>query len=676
MSSFVPLQAAIGGVFIGVACGAYMLLQSRVAGNSGAVKAVVNGPREPTKLGFVCGLVAGGAAIARLIPHLFEATPAPSLPLAAAGLCVGVGTAWANGCTSGHGLCGLSRFSLRSLAAVPTFMAAAMATATLTTTATFGGLAPIAPLPHDVSGISLKLAAALAVALPPYFLLTPAVKPAYAGLWVGSCFAFGLSIGGMVRPSVIIGALSPGKVDFTLWVLFMTALAVTFALYRVAARAFSIKESSLYGTAQPMADAKLVAGSVLFGIGWGTAGSCPGPLVVVVGAAPLAPGTLLYTAALALGMRVAAPLWRLMAAPPATQRVSSAAKVASALARADAVVVDLRVLEVSEATGATASFDAIVGAVSAPWDKAKASMPLGALPADKTAPLVLYCRSGNRATAAARFLFEKGFTNLTNAGGPAGPAEQWALLCTSRGVHSHDLKKGLLQLFDGPAPKGGGSSTFTYLLWDAPTKEALLIDPVLEQVDRDLAEAARLGVNLVGAINTHCHADHITSTGVLKKRLGGGFRSHISKASGAAADVKLSPGEAFTWAGGTRCLKVLATPGHTNGCISLHDAELGAVFTGDALLIGGCGRTDFQEGSAAQLYDSVHQQLFTLPASTMVLPAHDYKGRCFSTVAAERAGNPRLTKSRHEFVELMANLNLPYPKKIDASLPANLKCGL
>ena len=128
MSSFVPLQAAIGGVFIGVACGAYMLLQSRVAGNSGAVKAVVNGPREPTKLGFVCGLVAGGAAIARLMPHLFEATPAPSLPLAAAGLCVGVGTAWANGCTSGHGLCGLSRFSLRSLAAVPTFMAAAMAT--------------------------------------------------------------------------------------------------------------------------------------------------------------------------------------------------------------------------------------------------------------------------------------------------------------------------------------------------------------------------------------------------------------------------------------------------------------------------------------------------------------------------------------------------------------------
>ena len=100
------------------------------------------------------------------------------------------------------------------------------------------------------------------------------------------------------------------------------------------------------------------------------------------------------------------------------------------------------------------------------------------------------------------------------------------------------------------------------------------------------------------------------------------------------------------------------------------------MFTGDALLIGGCGRTDFQEGSAAQLYHSVHQQLFTLPASTMVLPAHDYKGRCFSTVAAERAGNPRLTKSRHEFVELMANLNLPYPKKIDASLPANLKCGL
>ena len=285
----------------------------------------------------------------------------------------------------------------------------------------------------------------------------------------------------------------------------MTALAVTFALYRVAARAFSIKESSLYGTAQPMADAKLVAGSVLFGIGWGTAGSCPGPLVVVVGAAPLAPGTLLYTAALALGMRVAAPLWRLVAAPPATQRVSSAAKVASALARADAVVVDLRVRG-AEVTGATASFDAIVGAVSAPWDKAKRRCHWARC--RRTRRPLSCCAARATATAAA-FLFEKGFTNLTNA----GFAEQWALLCTSREVHSHDLKKASCS--SSTALRRRAAARRRLRTSRGRADEGGAARPGAEQVDRDLAEAARLGVNLVGAI-THCHADHITSTGVLE----------------------------------------------------------------------------------------------------------------------------------------------------------------
>ena len=310
MALFVPAQAALGGVFIGIACGAYMLLESRIAGNSGALKALVNGPREPTKMGFLGGLLAGGALMAQLMPTLFEAAPSPSPLLAAAGLSVGVGTALANGCTSGHGLCGLSRFSVRSLCAVPTFMAAAIATATAMTTTKFGGLAPVGAVSSDVLSLALKLAVGLAAALPPYFLLTPrSAKPAYAGVWVGSTFAVGLSIGGMVKSSVVIGALSPGKVDLTLWVLFMTALAVTFALYRVAAHSLQIKESSVYGTVQAKPDAKLITGSVLFGLGWGAAG-CAWPLCRGWrSASPPCSSPRLD----AFGMRIASPLWQVVA---------------------------------------------------------------------------------------------------------------------------------------------------------------------------------------------------------------------------------------------------------------------------------------------------------------------------------------------------------------------------
>lgn len=235
----------------------------------------------------------------------------------------------------------------------------------------------------------------------------------------------------------------------------------------------------------------------------------------------------------------------------------------------------------------------------------------------------------------------------------------------------------LVQLFDGPAPEGGGSSTFTYILADASTKEAIIIDPVLEQVERDLAEVAKLGCELTLALNTHCHADHITGTGRLKERVPG-LRTAISLASTAQADVKLQPGQELAWGGG-HVLKVLPTPGHTAGCVSFHDAALGgcgAVFTGDALLIGGCGRTDFQGGSSETLYDSVHGELFTLPGGTVVYPAHDYKGNVQSTIAHEKSANPRLTKPKAEFVELMAGLGLAYPKKIDEALPANLVCGV
>mmetsp|Transcript_24929 Transcript_24929/g.62823 ORF Transcript_24929/g.62823 Transcript_24929/m.62823 type:complete len:368 (-) Transcript_24929:244-1347(-) len=216
------------------------------------------------------------------------------------------------------------------------------------------------------------------------------------------------------------------------------------------------------------------------------------------------------------------------------------------------------------------------------------------------------------------------------------------------------------QLFDAQF----GSSTYTYLLADAGTKEAVLIDPVLELVDRDLALIEQLGLKLKYAINTHCHADHITGTGEIKKRQPH-VKSGIAKASGAKADIFYEHGDTISFGG--HQLKVLATPGHTSGCICFYTTSAGGLaFTGDALLIRGCGRTDFQGGSAETLFQSVHEQLFTLPDATTVYPAHDYKGQTASSIGEEKAFNPRLSKSKAEFVDIMANLNLPYPKKIGA----------
>jgi len=223
------------------------------------------------------------------------------------------------------------------------------------------------------------------------------------------------------------------------------------------------------------------------------------------------------------------------------------------------------------------------------------------------------------------------------------------------------------QLFDHE------SSTYTYLLGCPVTKECLLIDPVLEQVDRDIAAIAQEGLTLRKALNTHCHADHITGTGLLKSRLPD-VRSYISKASGAQADCLFEDGDSIPY--GRHRLQVLATPGHTDGCVSFLDHTLNAVFTGDALLIDGCGRTDFQQGSAERLYESVRTKLFTLPGSTTVFPGHDYKGRTHSTMGEQKKSNPRLSKGKDEFIKIMEELKLDYPKKIDVAVPANMKCGV
>lgn len=232
-----------------------------------------------------------------------------------------------------------------------------------------------------------------------------------------------------------------------------------------------------------------------------------------------------------------------------------------------------------------------------------------------------------------------------------------------------DDKIGFKQLFDDE------SSTYTYLLWDAGTKAAILVDPVDIQVDRDLKEVSDLGLNLVYGVNTHAHADHITGTGLLKQKVDG-LKSVIAGSSGAKADIHIAAGDRIAF--GHRFIEARATPGHTNGCLSYVADDQSFVLTGDALLIQGCGRTDFQGGSAEKLYNSVHSQLFTLPDETVVYPAHDYKSRTSSKIGVEKETNPRLGKgkTKEEFVEIMKNLNLAYPKKIDVAVPANMRCGV
>lgn len=217
------------------------------------------------------------------------------------------------------------------------------------------------------------------------------------------------------------------------------------------------------------------------------------------------------------------------------------------------------------------------------------------------------------------------------------------------------------------------SYTYTYLLADPSSREAILIDPVIEMVERDVNLVRDLGLDLKFAVNTHVHADHITGTGEIKKRIQQ-CRSVISKVSQAKADVHIEEGS--TVAFGPYQLECYSTPGHTDGCMSYVLRSESMVFTGDAVLIRGCGRTDFQQGDAGKLYDSVHAKIFSLPRHFKIFPAHDYTGQTCSTVDEELKFNRRLTRTRDEFIDIMKNLNLPYPKQIDKALPANMVCGV
>jgi sulfur dioxygenase len=220
------------------------------------------------------------------------------------------------------------------------------------------------------------------------------------------------------------------------------------------------------------------------------------------------------------------------------------------------------------------------------------------------------------------------------------------------------------------------SSTYTYLIGCEQTGEAVLIDPVLETAERDLDVTRDLGLRLACTLETHIHADHVTGAGRLRALAGS--KAGFPEASGAElVDFTIAEGTCISI--GELQLRPLYTPGHTDdhhGYL-LEDAGAARMFTGDALLIEGCGRTDFQNGDAATLYRSVHDKIFALADETLVYPAHDYNRRQVSSVGQERARNPRLGggKSVEEFVAIMAALNLPRPKRMDLAVPANLECG-
>ena len=217
------------------------------------------------------------------------------------------------------------------------------------------------------------------------------------------------------------------------------------------------------------------------------------------------------------------------------------------------------------------------------------------------------------------------------------------------------------------------SSTYTYLLADSKSREAVLIDPVLETVDRDLKLVAELGLNLKYVLDTHVHADHVTGAGKIKSKMSGVQIVTPSNANLLCADIPLAGDEEIAF--GSFKVKAIETPGHTDASLSYYCE--GMVFTGDALLIRGTGRTDFQSGSSEELYNSITEKLFKLPETTKVYPAHDYKGFTSSTIEMEKRHNPRAGggKTKSEFVKIMSELKLANPKKMDWAIPANQACG-
>jgi glyoxylase-like metal-dependent hydrolase (beta-lactamase superfamily II)/rhodanese-related sulfurtransferase len=224
------------------------------------------------------------------------------------------------------------------------------------------------------------------------------------------------------------------------------------------------------------------------------------------------------------------------------------------------------------------------------------------------------------------------------------------------------------QLFDGD------TGSFTYLLADVPSRQGVIIDTVFEQHDRDLALINELGIELVASIDTHAHADHVTGSWLMHEA--SGCAIGLAAAAGAEnVSLPLAHGDRLTFGG--RWLEVRATPGHTNGCLSYVLDDQSLAFSGDALLVRGCGRCDFQQGNAHSLYRSITEQIFSLPDSCLLYPGHDYTGRSVTSVAEEKAFNARLggNASERDFVGHMENMKLPHPHKIAEALPGNMRSG-
>lgn len=224
-----------------------------------------------------------------------------------------------------------------------------------------------------------------------------------------------------------------------------------------------------------------------------------------------------------------------------------------------------------------------------------------------------------------------------------------------------------IQLFDAE------SSTYTYILTAPDGVDAVIIDPVDHNLERDLAHLERLGLRLTHVLETHAHADHVTSAGKLRAITGA--KACVPSGCGIPpAEVQLEDGDVIPF-GQREHIAVIHTPGHTAG--SMCYLWRGNLFTGDTLLVNGCGRTDFQGGSADALYESVTRKLFVLDDATRVWPGHDYNGQSVSSIGWERRHNARLAnRSRADFVALMGALNLPRPKLIDVAVPANRNLGL
>jgi sulfur dioxygenase len=275
--------------------------------------------------------------------------------------------------------------------------------------------------------------------------------------------------------------------------------------------------------------------------------------------------------------------------------------------------------------------------------------------------IVTYCGKGaGRSERAAKILLEHGKNTFWLEGGyldwpffsPNSPQKEEPLI-----FH---------QLFEKE------SSSYTYLLADPLTREAIIIDPVLETAERDQKIIQELDLNLLYILETHIHADHVTGSSELKKRTGA--KSAVSKKAGVCcADLELEENHEIKF--GRYTLKVLETPGHTDESLSFLCEKM--IFTGDSLMIRGTGRTDFQNGSSDVLFESIHKKIFSLPDDTKIYPAHDYKGMLYSTVLCEKEFNPRVGtgKTKEEFIDIMKNLKLADPKKIHEAVPANLACG-